>query len=535
MGQRGAVQGWARSGLAGPVSAHPYTGPMTHPLEGEDAVLITKELFVGGEWLIGSSRQWLDVVSPSTEKPFCRVVVPSFRDLDRGVAAARVAFDTGPWPQLSIDERAGYLRDAMKIFEDKYLQTAIAMQTDETGSPQAFLRSATGVLSRVLEQVVRDAADVTFSETRSRLSGPVRVLREPLGVVVGIVPWEAPVLAAATKLLPSLLMGCPVLLKTAPQTPFSAYLLAQALSDAGLPPGVVSILPGGRDVGAYLISHPQVDAVMFTGSTATGRQIAAVCGDQLKSVSCELGGKSAAIVAPGADLNAHLPALLAHALTNNGQLHVATTRLLVHTSQADLLREALIAAVSTMKIGDPHDPATALGPLVSDLQRDRVEGYVSSGLAQGATLAYGGTRPEDPAVGYYLRPAIFTDVTNDMAIACDDIFGPVLAIISYDTEAAAIRLANDSSYGLGGRVYADDPEQALYLAAQLRSGTCSINDAPFASGGGPFGGNKTSDLGRHAGAEGLHRYLQVKSIALPKSWPVQKGCQGTNTMSSGCA
>jgi betaine-aldehyde dehydrogenase len=159
--------------------------------------------------------------------------------------------------------------------------------------------------------------------------------------------------------------------------------------------------------------------------------------------------------------------------------------------------------------------------LVSELQRDRVEGYVSSGLAQGATLAYGGTRPEDPAVGYYLRPAIFTDVTNDMAIACDEIFGPVLA--------------KDSSYGLGGRVYADDPEQALHLAAQLHSGTCGINDAPFARGGGPFGGNKTSDLGRHAGAEGLHRYLQVKSIALPKSWPVQKGCQGTNTMSSGCA
>jgi hypothetical protein len=295
-------------------------------------------------------------VSPSTEKPFGRVVVPSFRDLDRGVAAARAAFDTGPWPHLSIDERAGYLRDAVKIFEDKYLQTAIALQNDETGSPQAFLRSATGVLSSVLEQVVRDAADVTFSETRSGLAGPVRVLREPLGVVVAIVPWKAPVLAAATELFPALLMGCPVLLKTAPQTPFSAYLLAQALSDAGLPPGVVSILPGGRDVGAYLISHPQVDAVTFTGSTATGRQIAAVCGDQLKSVRCELGGKSAVIVAPGADLDAHLSALLAHALTNNGQLHVATTtRLLVHTSQADLVGEALIAAVSTMKIGDPHD------------------------------------------------------------------------------------------------------------------------------------------------------------------------------------
>jgi aldehyde dehydrogenase (NAD+) len=190
---------------------------------------------------------------------------------------------------------------------------------------------------------------------------------------------------------------------------------------------------------------------------------------------------------------------------------------LVHTSQADLLRDALIAAVSAMPIGDPHDPATALGPLVSELQRDRIEGYVASGLAQGATLAYGGTRPEDPAVGYYLRPAIFTDVTNDMAIACDEIFGPVLAIIGYDTEADAIRLANNSSYGLGGSVYADDPEHALVLAAHLRTRTCAVNDTPFA-GGGPFGAYKANGLGRTGGAEGLEGYLLLKSVALPANW-----------------
>ena len=495
---------------------------------------ITQELFLGGRWVNGSSGQWLNVVCPITETPMGRAAVPTFRDIDTAVSAAREALDSGPWPRMSVDERGAYLRQVMQIFEEKYLDTAVALQIDEMGAPEQFTRFTTTAMTDVLEHLIADAVEMTFTETRRGVTGPVRVLREPIGVAAAIISWEAPLLTAATKLFPSLLMGCPMVLKTSPQTPFSAYLLAQAISDAGLPEGVVSIVPGMREIGAYLISHPQVDTVSFTGSTAIGRSIASVCGHQLKPVSCELGGKSAAILARGVDVHAHLKTLIEHSLSNNGQLHMAATRLLVHASQADVLRDALIDALSTMKIGDPHDPSTEFGPVVSGRQRDRVEAYIASGKAQGATLAYGGRRPAHLPVGYYIEPAVFTGVTNDMAIARDEIFGPVLSIIDYSTEAEAIRLANDTDYGLGGNVYADDPEHALHLAAQLHSGTCAINDAPFASGGGPFGGNRASDLGRHAGPEGLHRYLQVKSIALPKSWPVQKGSQDTNTMSSGC-
>ncbi|MGB8404302.1 MAG: aldehyde dehydrogenase family protein [Mycobacterium sp.] len=486
-------------------------------------MLITEELFVGGEWLIGSSHKWLDVVSPSTEKPLGRIVIPTFRELDRAVQAARTAFDDGPWPRLPIEERAAYLQAALTIFENKYQETAIAMQVDETGAPISFSRATTTALSTLLDRLTQDAAEVVSSETRQGITGKVRVLREPLGVVAAIVPWNAPVLAAAAKLFPALLMGCPTVLKTSPQTPFSAYLLAQSLGDAGIPAGVVSILPGGQDVGSYLISHPQVDAVTFIGSTETGRKIAAVCGQQLKSVTCELGGKSAAILTEGADIARHLPAVLAHSLTHNGQLHIATSRLLVHTSQVAEFGDALIDAVAAMQIGDPHDAATAIGPLVSERHRNRIEGYIASGQAQGAKLLYGGTRPEHLPVGYYLRPAIFGAVNNDMVIARDEIFGPVLSIIGYRDEAEAVRLANDSTYGLGGSVYSDDPEHAVDLAAKLQTGTCAVNNALFAGGGGPYGGAKASGLGRDGGPDGLHRYLRVKSIALPASWPNRLG------------
>jgi aldehyde dehydrogenase (NAD+) len=485
-------------------------------------MLITNELFVGGQWVNGSSRQWLNVVSPITEELMGRVVVPTYREADRAVAAATDAFVDGPWRHLSVAERAAFLRQAMTIFEEKHLETAVAMQIDEVGTPQAFARSSATALTDLLEQAIDDAAGLTCTETRRSAAGPIRVLREPLGVCAAIISWSNPLMAAATKLFAPLLMGCSVVLKTSPQSPFSAYLLAQAMSDAGLPPGVLSILPGGRDTGAYLISHAQIDTVSFTGRTDTGRQIASVCGDQLKSITCELGGKSAAILVPGIDVNTHLRSVLDHALSNNGQLPSATTRLLVHTSQVAELRDALIDALSTMAIGDPHDPSTSFGPLVNDRQRDRVEGYIASGIAQGATLAYGGTRPAYLPVGYYLVPAVFTDVDNDMAIATDDIFGPVLSIIGYSTEAEAVQLANDSRHGFGGSVYADDPEHALHLATALRTGTCAINDALLA-GGAPFSGYGASGLGCERGPEGLYRYLRLRSITLPASMPMAGG------------
>ena len=479
-------------------------------------MLITGDLFIGGEWVKSSSRQWREVVCPITEEVLGRAPVPTFSEVDRAVAAARNAFDSGPWPRMSLDERAGHLRAAVKIFEEDHLDRAVTLQTDETGSVESFTRATTTAMPRFLEQLVEDVSGIVLSETRQGVAGPFRFLREPRGVVAAIVPWNAPVMAAATKIFPALLMGCSMVLKTASESPFSAHLLAEALVEAGVPPGVLSVISGSRVIGAHLITRASVDKVTFTGSVRTGRRIAGVCGDLLKPLSCELGGKAAAILGADADVATHLPALLANALTNNGQLGVSTTRILAHSSQVAELRDALIDALSTMVIGDPHDAATAFGPLVSETQRDRVEGYIASGQAQGATLAYGGMRPKHLPVGYYLSPAVFTNVTNDMAIARDAILGPVVCIIGYSSETEAVQIANDCDAEFGGSVYADDVDHALDLATRLRTGSCAVNGAPWVGGGaGPLLSEATNGLGPDRGVEGLLDYVKHSSIALP--------------------
>jgi aldehyde dehydrogenase (NAD+) len=481
-------------------------------------VIVREDLFVGGQWVRSRSGYWLDVVSPIDEELLGRVPLPSFREVGNAVRAAREAFDSGPWPRFSVERRADFLRTAMRVFEKKWLDIAIKQQTDETGVPESFTHAATTAMSPFLEQVVHDAAEVIFTETHRGVSGPVRVFREPFGVAAGVISWNVPLMAAVTKLFPSLLMGCSMVLKTASQSPLSSYLLAEALAEAELPPGVVSILPGGRDVLADLISHPQIDTVAFTGRIKTSREIAAVCGHHGKPIACELVGKSVAVLTPDLDLPTHLPALVAHSLPGGGQTGVATSRLLVHSSQVDELRDALIDVLSVMKVGNPHDPDTAFGPLVSEKQRDRVEGYIASGKAQGAAVAYGGTRPAQLSTGFYLSPTVLEGVTNDMAVARDEIFGPVLCILSYETETEAIRLADDLDSGLGTSVYANDPEHALRLATQLRTRICAINDAPLAGVGGPFGGYENSGAGGGRGPQTLLGYLGLKSIALSADW-----------------
>ncbi|HTK60864.1 MAG TPA: aldehyde dehydrogenase family protein [Pseudonocardia sp.] len=473
--------------------------------------------FIGGRWIRATGDQVLEVTSPITEQVFGRVPVPTPSEIDAAVAAARDAFDRGPWPRLSVAERADHLRRMMDAFDSR-VEAAIVLQTDEMGAAETFTGATTRAMRPFLERVIADAAHVPMVETRQGTAGLVRVLREPLGVAAAVVPWNAPLMVAVTKIFPALLMGCPMVLKTAPESPLSAYLLAEAFDEAGLPPGVLSILGGGREVGEYLVAHPGVDKVTFTGSTVAGRAIASVCGQQLKPVTCELGGKSAAILAPGVDIGAHLGTLVANSLGNAGQMCIATTRLLVHESQADDLRDGLADRLAGMKVGDPHEKDTAFGPLVSARQLERVRGYIDSGIAQGAKLAYGGERPPGLPVGFYVMPTIFTGVTNDMTIAREEIFGPVLSVIGYRTEDEAVDIANDSEYGLGGSVYADDPEHAFALASRLQTGTCTINDSPTSGGGGPFGGYKNSGLGRERAPEGLHHYLQLKSIALPASY-----------------
>jgi len=469
-------------------------------------------LFIGGGWAPPSGPEWLEVVSPTTEAPFGRVPEAAPADVDRAVAAARLAFEEGPWPRLSFDERAGALARFVAHFERRAAE-AVDLQIDEMGGVRKFLGPATHGAGPFLRRMVADGRTVSFREVRDGVAGKVVVLREPLGVVAGIVPWNAPVMAALTKVLPALLMGCPILLKPAPESPLSAYLLAEAFDEAGLPPGLFSVLPGGVAVGQELVAHPGVDMVTFTGSTVAGGQIAATCGQQIKPAALELGGKSAAIVLDDADLDRYLPVLVDNALRNTGQVCVATSRILVPRSRHDEFVDRFVETVAAMNIGDPHDQQTDFGPLASARQRERVEGYIAAGREEGAKVVLGGGRPAGLDRGWFVEPTIFVNVDPSMTIAQEEIFGPVLAVLAYDSDDDAVAIANDSPYGLGGAVYTSDPDRALAVAGRMRTGTCQVNDALPAGGGGPFGGYKQSGLGRERGPEGLESFLELKSVA----------------------
>jgi betaine-aldehyde dehydrogenase len=457
---------------------------------------------------------WLEVVSPTTEEVIGRVPEAGAADVDRAVAAARAAFDTGPWPRLSFDERARGLERFLACFERRAAE-AVDLQIDEMGGVRKFLGPATLGATPFLTRMIADGRTIPFREVRDGVAGPVVVLREPLGVVAGIVPWNAPVMAALTKILPALLMGCPILLKPAPESPLSALVLAETFDEAGLPPGLLSVLPGGVATGEALVAHPGVDMVSFTGSTAAGQRIAATCGAQVKPAALELGGKSAAIILDDADLGRYLPSVIDNALRNTGQVCVATTRILVPRTRHDEIVDRLVDAVAAMTVGDPHDQRTDFGPLASVRQRVRVEGYVATGRYEGAKVVLGGGRPAGLDRGWYVEPTIFVNVDPAMAIARQENFGPVLAVLAYDGDDEALAIANDSDYGLGGAVYSSDPDRALTVAARIRTGTCQINDGLPAGGGGPFGGYKQSGLGRERGPEGLESFLELKSVAFP--------------------
>jgi betaine-aldehyde dehydrogenase len=366
--------------------------------------------------------------------------------------------------------------------------------------------------------MVADAETIVLREVRDGVVGKVVVLREPVGVVAGVTPWNSPIAVELSKILPSLLMGCPIVVKPAPESPLSAYLIGEAAIDAGLPEGVLSIVNGGVPVGAYLVAHPGVDHVTFTGSPGGGRAIAAACADNLRAVTLELGGKSAAVILPGTDMTPYVPSLIGGSLRNSGQICVSTNRVIVHTDDLDRVVAQLVEHVASLKIGDPHDPDTDFGPLAAERQRAIVERFIASGLAEGATLALGGKRPEDRDRGWYVEPTIFIHVDNKMEIAQEEIFGPVLSVITYSDEAEAVAIANDSKYGLGGAVFATDPEDAISVASKIVTGTVQVNGGPAAGGGGPFAGRKQSGIGTERSVEGLETFLELKSVTLPAGY-----------------
>ncbi len=467
-------------------------------------------LFIGGEWVRPAGNDVIHVVSPHTEEVIGRVPDGCPADIDAAVAAARQAFDRGPWPRLDPGERAAAVGRLAEIFGRRGAELS-ELITAEMGSPLTFSKlGQVGQTQALWGYYAALSPSFGWEEERAGMMGPVVVRREPVGVVAAIVPWNVPQGVIAVKLAPALVAGCTVVLKPAPETPLDSYLLAEMVEEAGIPPGVVNIVAAGRETGEHLVRHPGVDKVAFTGSTAAGRRVGAICGEQLKRCTLELGGKSAAIVCDDADLTVTMGWLKLAALVNNGQACVAQTRILALRRRYDEVVAALAETVSAMRVGDPSDPQTEVGPLVARRQQERVEGYIEVGQREGATIVAGGTgRPYDR--GWYVTPTVFADVDNDMRIAREEIFGPVLSVIPYDDEADAVRIADDSDYGLAGTVWTADPERGMEIARQIRTGSYGVNMYGIDPAV-PYGGFKASGTGREGGPEGLGEYLEYRSI-----------------------
>jgi betaine-aldehyde dehydrogenase len=342
------------------------------------------------------------------------------------------------------------------------------------------------------------------------------VTQEPVGVVGAITPWNGPLSTPSLKIAPALAAGCSVILKPPPETPLTAYAFADAFTEAGLPLGVLSILPADREAGQYLVDHPEVDKIAFTGSSAAGKAIMASAAARVARVTLELGGKSAAVLLPDADVDTVVPALLPMAMMVNGQACIAQTRVLVPRSREKEFVEALAAAVAAQRVGDPMDRNTIIGPMVSERQRERVTGYIATGREEGARVVAGGgslTLPSELSSGYFVAPTVLAGVDNSMRVAQEEIFGPVMAVIAYDDVDEAVAIANDSVYGLSGSVWGLDTDEAVAVARRIRTGMVSINGAPQAYGS-PFGGYKQSGIGREMGPEGFRAFQETKSIAV---------------------
>lgn len=464
-------------------------------------------LFVDGDWHTPLSGERLDITSPHDGAPVGSAPSAGTADINVAVLAARRAFDEGPWPRMSVEERIAALRP----FVEAYGKTTAEMAhlvTDEMGTPKWFAEAAHGVGPHILATMTLDfAASYAWEIRRDRNL----LRREPVGVVGVITPWNVPQVTIMAKLMPALLAGCAVVVKPAPGTPLDAMLLATLLAEADLPQGVVAIVPGGTEAGRALVRHAGVDKIAFTGSSAVGRWIACECSERLARCTLELGGKSAAIICPDAPLDSTIEGLKFAAYLNSGQACVAQTRVLAPRSNYAEVAAGLAEMVGSLVTGDPRQDETYIGPMVSARHRERVRAYLEIGVAEGATVAVGGPGPVAGTTGQYVRPTLFTDVSNHMRIAREEIFGPVVVVIPYGDTDDAVRIANDSLYGLGGSVWTGDHRVGLEIARRIRTGTFGIN-AYVPEFGVPFGGYKASGIGREFGPEALEAYVELKSI-----------------------
>ncbi|MFI6263739.1 aldehyde dehydrogenase family protein [Micromonospora sp. NPDC051006] len=468
--------------------------------------LARTDLYLDGRWVTAPDGATLPVENPTTEEVVATVPAGTAADVDRAVAAARAAFDG--WAATAPSERAAHL--------DR-LHAALSARADEIGRTIALelgtpLKLATRVQAGLPLTVLHSYVELAARPPADETVGNSTVVREPVGVVGAITPWNYPLHQVVAKLAPALAAGCTVVLKPSELTPLVSYLLFDAIHEADFPPGVVNLVTGtGPVVGEAIAGHPDVDMVSFTGSTATGRRIAHLTAERIARVALELGGKSANVILDDADLVTAVKVGVGNAFLNSGQTCTAWTRMLVHRSRYDEALALAAKATEGYRLGDPFDPATRLGPLVSAAQRERVQGHVTRGLADGGRLVAGGPDAPVPDRGFFVAPTVIADVDPGSALAQEEVFGPVLAVIPVDDDEHAVAVANNSRYGLAGAVWSGDEERAVRVARRMRTGAVDINGAPF-NPFAPFGGYKQSGIGRELGRHGLDEFLQTKAI-----------------------
>ena len=471
------------------------------------------QMLIGGKRVEPASGTWFESINPFTAAAWALVPRGGKDDVDQAVAAAKKAFYGDDWRKLTATARGELLRrladliaaDAEKLAEIESTDNGklIAEMRGQLNYIPQWFRYFGGLADKIEGRVIPIDKPGVFNFTRE----------EPLGVVAAITPWNSPLLLASWKLAPALAAGNTVVWKPSEYSSVSALSFGELFERAGFPPGVVNIVTGyGPVVGEAIASHPMVDMVSFTGSVRAGKRVGALAGEGIRKVTLELGGKSAFVVLDDAPFDKAIPAGARNAMLNSGQTCSAWTRMVVPRSRYQEALDLAAQAIGSLKVGDPMDPGTRLGPLISDTQRQRVEGYIAKGKQEGARVVVGGRRPAGFGKGYYVEPTIFADVQSKMTIAQEEIFGPVLSVLPYDTEEEAIRIANDTIYGLAGGVWSGDADRAMRVARRIRTGQVDVNGGrynPLA----PFGGYKQSGIGRELGMFGLEEYFQIKSIA----------------------
>jgi aldehyde dehydrogenase (NAD+) len=472
-------------------------------------IQVKDKLYIDGQWVDPTGSETIEVVNSTTEEVIGRIPQGTPEDVERAVAAARRAFET--WSQTDIAERADYLRQIAGGLAARTDEIA-AMISQELGMPIGLSRSIqAGLPTMSFGSMPQLLEDVDWEQE----VGNSLIVREPVGVVGAITPWNYPLHQIAAKVAPALAVGCTVVLKPSEVVPLNAFILAEIMDEIGLPAGVFNLVTGtGPVVGEAIASHPGIDMVSFTGSTRAGKRVSELASQSVKPVALELGGKSPNVILDDADLETAVVDGVAKCYLNSGQTCSALTRMLVPRARLEEAERIAAAAADASKLGDPFDDETKLGPLVSETQRERVRGYIAKGIEEGAKLVTGGGEaPESLERGYFVQPTVFSDVKPDMTIAQEEIFGPVLSIIPYDDEEDAVRIANDSVYGLAAGVWSADEERAKRVARRIRTGQVEINGGVF-NPLAPFGGYKQSGHGRELGKFALEEFLQVKAMQL---------------------